>query len=43
MVAIEAMACGAPVVASRAGGLQFTVRDEKTGFLVPPGEPAPLV
>jgi D-inositol-3-phosphate glycosyltransferase len=42
MVAIEAMACGAPVVASRAGGLQFTVRDEQTGFLVPPGESAPL-
>ena len=42
MVAIEAMACGAPVVASRAGGLQFTVRDGETGYLVPPGEAAPL-
>ncbi len=42
MVAIEAMACGAPVVASRAGGLQFTVRDDKTGYLVPPGDAAPL-
>jgi len=38
MVAIEAMACGTPVVASRAGGLQFTVRDGETGFLTPPGD-----
>jgi len=42
MVAIEAMACGTPVVASRAGGLQFTVLDNETGFLVPPGNPVPL-
>jgi D-inositol-3-phosphate glycosyltransferase len=38
MVAIEAMACGRPVIASRAGGLQFTVRHERTGLLVPPGD-----
>jgi D-inositol-3-phosphate glycosyltransferase len=42
MVAIEAMACGTPVVASRAGGLQFTVRDGETGYLVAPGDPVPL-
>jgi len=42
MVAIEAMACGTPVIASRAGGLQFTVRDNQTGFLVPPGDAAAL-
>lgn len=38
MVAIEAMACGRPVIASRAGGLQFTVQDETTGMLAPPGD-----
>lgn len=36
LVAIEAMACGTPVIASRVGGLQFTVIDEFTGLLVPP-------
>ncbi|MFI5266911.1 MAG: glycosyltransferase [Chloroflexota bacterium] len=39
MVAVEAMACGTPVVASRAGGLQSTVVDGVTGFLVPSGQP----
>jgi D-inositol-3-phosphate glycosyltransferase len=42
MVAIEAMACGRPVVASRAGGLQFTVREAQTGLLVPPGDSVAL-
>ncbi len=39
MVAVEAMACGTPVVASRVGGLQSTVIDGVTGFLVPSGKP----
>ena len=42
MVALEAMACGTPVVASRVGGLIFTVVDGVTGFHVPSGQPEPL-
>jgi D-inositol-3-phosphate glycosyltransferase len=42
MVALEAMACGTPVIASRVGGLTFTVRDGETGFLVPEREPKAL-
>ncbi|TFI54173.1 glycosyltransferase family 1 protein [Mastigocladus laminosus UU774] len=36
LVAIEAMACYTPVVASDVGGLQFTVVSEETGLLAPP-------
>jgi glycosyltransferase involved in cell wall biosynthesis len=36
LVAIEAMACGTPVVASNVGGLKFTVVPDETGLLVPP-------
>jgi D-inositol-3-phosphate glycosyltransferase len=42
MVALEAMACGTPVIASRVGGLTTTVRDGVTGFLVPEGDVAAL-
>ena len=42
MVALEAMACGTPVIASRVGGLTFTVRDGETGFLVPERDPRAL-
>ena len=38
LVAIEAMACARPVVASRAGGLAFTVVPGETGFLAPVGD-----
>jgi D-inositol-3-phosphate glycosyltransferase len=42
MVALEAMACGTPVVASQVGGLAFLVQDGVTGFTVPSGEPKAL-
>jgi D-inositol-3-phosphate glycosyltransferase len=42
MVALEAMACGCPVVASRVGGLTTTVKDGVTGYLVPEGDAGAL-
>jgi glycosyltransferase involved in cell wall biosynthesis len=41
-VAIEAMAWGRPIVASRAGGLTDLVDDGRTGLLVPPGDPGAM-
>jgi D-inositol-3-phosphate glycosyltransferase len=38
MVALEAMACGVPVIGSRVGGLAETVQDDVTGVLVPEGD-----
>jgi D-inositol-3-phosphate glycosyltransferase len=42
MVALEAMACGTPVIASEVGGLAYLVRDGETGFTIPSEEPEML-
>jgi D-inositol-3-phosphate glycosyltransferase len=42
MVALESMACGTPVIASRVGGLNDTVRDGQTGYLIPEGNAVAL-
>ncbi len=38
MVALEAMACGTPVIASQVGGLAYLVQDGLTGYHVPEGD-----
>jgi D-inositol-3-phosphate glycosyltransferase len=40
LVALEAQAGGAPVIAADTGGLRFLVQDGVTGFLVPGHDPA---
>jgi glycosyltransferase involved in cell wall biosynthesis len=40
LVAIEAMACGTPVIASDVGGLKFIVLSEQTGLRVSPQDTA---
>ncbi len=40
ITSVEAMAAGIPVVASRIGGLPYTVTDGVTGLLCEPGNPA---
>ena len=42
MVALEAMACGTPVIASEVGGLAFLVKDGETGYHIPTRDPAML-
>jgi D-inositol-3-phosphate glycosyltransferase len=42
MVALEAQACGTPVVASRVGGLPAVVDDGVSGLLVPHDDPDAL-
>jgi D-inositol-3-phosphate glycosyltransferase len=42
MVALEAMACGTPVIASQVGGLAYLVKDGETGYHVPDQDPDAL-
>ncbi|MFU8826348.1 MAG: glycosyltransferase, partial [Brevefilum sp.] len=42
MVALEAMACGTPVIASRVGGLAHLIKDGETGYFVPAQDPEAL-
>jgi D-inositol-3-phosphate glycosyltransferase len=39
LVALEAQACGAPVVAAAVGGLRYVVEDGRTGFVVDGHDP----
>jgi len=42
MVALEAMACGTPVIASEVGGLAYLIKEGETGFFVPAQDPEAL-
>jgi D-inositol-3-phosphate glycosyltransferase len=42
MVALEAMACGTPVIASEVGGLGYLVQDGQTGYTIPDSDPEAL-
>ena len=39
IIPLEAMSMGIPTIASKTGGLQYTIRHKKTGILTPPHRP----
>ena len=39
---LEAMACARPVIGSAVGGITYTIKQDETGFLVPPRDPGAL-
>lgn len=43
LVAMEAQACGTPVIASNLPGVRTVVRDDQTGWLIPPADVPALV
>jgi D-inositol-3-phosphate glycosyltransferase len=42
MVALEAMACGTPVIASKVGGLSSFIQNDVSGLLIPEGDEVSL-
>ena len=42
LVAVEALACGTPIIVSQVGELRFIVKEGKNGFSFCPGDPALL-
>ena len=42
MVALEAMACGTPVIASKVGGLASLIQNDVSGLLIPEGDEVSL-
>lgn len=39
---LQAAACGVPIVATAVGGIPEIVKDDETGYLIPPASPRPL-
>ena len=42
LAAVEALACGTPVIAAKVGGLKEVIRDGENGLLIPPEDPGAL-
>ncbi len=42
LAALEAQACGTPVIVTNVASLPEVIQDQRTGFLVPPNNPIPI-